>query len=162
MSTISMAHDTDWSLGRYMNVGPLQQLNSIQPTERYQAKRMGMAGLFNGSEAVSFNPARVVNPFDEQDRQRQATDDQIFQTLNAASSRESLYRGWSSNVMDDANYKINPGLHDWRVQYRPEYQQNVRGPTDDATAFAEAETFRGDGVHGNTLGWLNAHHSPGR
>ena len=161
MSTISMAHDTDWSLGRYMGVGPLAQLDSLQPTERYQMKRMGMAGLFNGDEAVSFNPARPVNPFDPADRQRGTTDDLIFSAVRNASGRENLYRGWSPNMWGDENYKINPNLRDWRVQFRPEYQRNVRGPTDDATSFAEAETFRGPGVEGNTLGWLNEHHSPG-
>jgi hypothetical protein len=162
MSTISMAHDTDWSLGRYMNVGPLNALHGINPTEQYQMKRMGMAGLFNGSEALAFNPARIVNPLDAADRQRGQTDDQIFRALNGAAGRDVLYRGWSPNVLGDENYKLNRGLDDWSVQYAPDYLRNERGPTDDRTAFTEDEMFMGAGVKGNAVGWLNQHYAPGR
>lgn len=162
LSTISMAHDTDWSLGRYMNVGPLSGLHGIEATEQYQMKRMGMAGLFNGSEALALNPAGIVNPFSEEDRQRGATDDQIFRVLNAAAEPDVLYRGFSRNLLGDENYKLNANLPDWSVQYSPDYLRNVRGPTDDHTEFSEAEIFRGEGVRGNAVGWLNERHAPGR
>ncbi|HZI03340.1 MAG TPA: hypothetical protein VEZ71_04925 [Archangium sp.] len=44
-SLISMAHDTDWSLGRYFNTGPLQNLYGQQPKNKDDMKSLGMAGL---------------------------------------------------------------------------------------------------------------------
>ena len=44
-STISMAHDTDWSLGRYFNAGPMKALH----TSNESPTQMGMYGLQNHS-----------------------------------------------------------------------------------------------------------------
>jgi hypothetical protein len=44
-SRISMAHDTDWSLGRYFNTGPLKNLYGQQPQNKDDMKSLGMAGL---------------------------------------------------------------------------------------------------------------------
>lgn len=44
-STISMAHDTDWSLGRYFNAGPMKALH----TSNESPLQMGMYGLQNHS-----------------------------------------------------------------------------------------------------------------
>lgn len=44
-SRISMAHDTDWSLGRYFNTGPLQNLYKAQPQTKDDMKSLGLAGL---------------------------------------------------------------------------------------------------------------------
>jgi len=40
-----MAHDTDWSLGRYFNAGPLKALYDIKPRNQQDMKTRGMAGL---------------------------------------------------------------------------------------------------------------------
>jgi hypothetical protein len=45
LSTISMAHDTDWSLGRYFNAGPMKALH----TSNESPLQMGMYGLQNHS-----------------------------------------------------------------------------------------------------------------
>jgi hypothetical protein len=45
LSTISMAHDTDWSLGRYFNAGPMKALH----TSTESPLQMGMYGLQNHS-----------------------------------------------------------------------------------------------------------------
>ncbi|HZI10677.1 MAG TPA: hypothetical protein VE153_09835 [Myxococcus sp.] len=45
LSRISMAHDTDWSLGRYFKAGPLKDLYGLKPQDKNQMEVMGMAGL---------------------------------------------------------------------------------------------------------------------
>jgi hypothetical protein len=52
LSTIAMGHDTDWNLGRYMNVGPLDELHDLEPTTQAQMKLMGTVGLMPAEAAL--------------------------------------------------------------------------------------------------------------
>ena len=40
-----MAHDTDWSLGRYFKAGPMFPLYDLEPTCKEDMGKMGLAGL---------------------------------------------------------------------------------------------------------------------
>lgn len=52
-STISMAHDTDWMVGRLFDIGPMKGLSQITPQSLVQARRLGASGLFrSGDPAV--------------------------------------------------------------------------------------------------------------
>lgn len=52
LSTIAMGHDTDWGLGRYMGIGPLDELHDLNPTNQAQMKLMGAVGLMSPELAL--------------------------------------------------------------------------------------------------------------
>lgn len=53
LSTIAMGHDTDWDLGRYMGVGPLNELHDLNPTNQAQMALMGTVGLMPAEAALA-------------------------------------------------------------------------------------------------------------
>lgn len=51
-STISMAHDTDWMVGRIFQIGPMAGLAPIRPQSLVQARRLGASGLFRSGDPL--------------------------------------------------------------------------------------------------------------
>lgn len=49
LSTIAMAHDSDWMIGRIWGMGLLARLSTVEPGTKTQIARMGSVGLFNGA-----------------------------------------------------------------------------------------------------------------
>lgn len=49
LSTIAMAHDSDWMIGRIWGMGLLARLSTVEPMNDNQIKRMGSVGLFDAN-----------------------------------------------------------------------------------------------------------------
>jgi hypothetical protein len=56
LSKIGMAHDTDWSLGRYFNAGPMEKLYEMKATTKEQLKDIGGYGLIVGRSSMGAPP----------------------------------------------------------------------------------------------------------
>lgn len=128
-STIAMAHDTDWMIGRVMGIGPLAPLHAAQPYHLNQATRMGSAGLFNAGQvdAIAVTDARMSDPqvslprvgatqqqVAARDRMRRVNQ-HIRQILDTCAAEQTYYRnGLTSDF-------LRPGRHGWRVNYRRRY-----------------------------------------
>lgn len=55
LSTIAMAHDTDYDIGRHFGVGPLAELHGLEPQTQDQMKLMGTVGLMSANVALMAN-----------------------------------------------------------------------------------------------------------
>ena len=128
-STIAMAHDTDWFIGRVMGIGPLSPLHAAQPYHLNQATRMGSAGLFNAGQVDALavtdsrmNEPQVFLPRVGATRQQIASRDRmqrvnshIRQILDTCAAEETYYRnGFTSDF-------LRQGRHGFRVNYRRRY-----------------------------------------
>lgn len=102
LSTIAVAHDTDWLLGRLFGLGPLAGLATIDAEAAYQLKRLGAAGLMRPTAAEKLNPAKpVAHP---------VVDAKITELLWDTS--EELYGGAVG---------LRQGVYGWEVAYTPNY-----------------------------------------
>jgi hypothetical protein len=98
LSTISMAHDTDWDLGRYFNAGPLSALYGMEGVD---PRVMGMVGLFDAGMTRLLSGA---NPFS------------ISGDTATALDQAPKYSD---------GFLLNPALaSDWNVQYSRSYAQD--------------------------------------
>lgn len=118
LSTISMAHDTDWDLGRYFDTGPLKALHDLNGVD---PRFMGEVGLFDSGVGRVTAATQGANPFDLSQQGQQAMD-------NAPKYSDG--------------FVLNPAMTDWNVQYSRQYaQQN----TDSPVPFVKAN-FRPDQI----------------
>lgn len=102
LSTIAVAHDTDWLLGRLFGLGPLAGLATIDAEAAYQLKRLGAAGLMRPTAAEKLNPAKpVAHP---------VVDAKITELLWDTS--DELYGGAMG---------LRQGVYGWQVAYTPNY-----------------------------------------
>ncbi len=128
-STIAMAHDTDWMIGRLMGIGPLAPLHAATPIHINQATRMGSAGLFTAGQvdAISITDSRMSDPqialpraggtremVARRDRMN-AINRQIRQIIDTCAAEQTYYRnGLTSDF-------LRPGRHGWHVNYKRSY-----------------------------------------
>jgi hypothetical protein len=56
LSKIGMGHDTDWSLGRYFNAGPMEKLYEAKATTKEELKDIGGYGLVVGNSSLGRPP----------------------------------------------------------------------------------------------------------
>jgi hypothetical protein len=125
-STISMAHDTDWMIGRMTAVGPLRRLYDLQPWRRYQFARMGSFGLFNngqlnalGAVDASVRQPPTGNEGGQRQRGRPMSENAMNNLINAgldACAHEDIY--YRAGALSGS---LNQGQHGWRVFYTDAY-----------------------------------------
>lgn len=130
LSTIAMGHDTDWTLGRLMGVGPLQELHDLNPQNELQMKLMGPVGLMNSNAA--YLSALSALPAELQAEVQQASGGLLGFINGPAKQLEILDRLRSDPryapffAAIDTNYQFGGdvysfGRSDWTVQYTPQY-----------------------------------------
>lgn len=111
MSTIAMAHDSDWMIGRLFSMGPLARLNTVTPHMQYQIQRMGSAGLFDGFQtnelfARDNRFPLISDPRTQQEREINA---RITSLLDAAGAQDTYYR--------ENGIWLRQGRWGWNVKY---------------------------------------------
>lgn len=107
LTSIGLAHDTDWSLGRLMGVGPLKGLYDLDPQLPYQAARMGAIGLLGPGTARNLNPAPGPGSGAWWTREHRETDNKIRQLLDET----------PSYVGDSRVPTLNQGHQGWSVAF---------------------------------------------
>jgi hypothetical protein len=142
LSTIAMAHDTDWMIGRLMGMGPLAPLHTATPIHINQATRMGSAGLFTAGQvdALVVTDSRMGEPhiglpragatkeqIARRDRMEQINR-QIRQVIDTCAAEQTYYRDGLTSEF------IHQGRHGWHVSFRRryadfDYEGDVRGIT---------------------------------
>ncbi len=140
LSTIAMAHDTDWMIGRLMGIGPLAPLHTATPIHINQATRMGTAGLFTAGQvdAIAITDSRMGDPrvglprsgatraqIAFRDRMDQINR-QIRQVIDTCAAEQTYYRNGLTSEF------LRQGRHGWRVNYKRsyadfDYEGDVRG-----------------------------------
>ena len=129
LSTIAMAHDTDWMLGRLMGIGPLAPLHTATPIHINQATRMGSAGLFTAGQvdAIAITDSRMSDPHvglpragatREQIAFRDRMDQinrQIRQVIDTCAAEQTYYRNGLTSEF------LRQGRHGWHVSYKRSY-----------------------------------------
>ena len=137
MSTIAMAHDTDWMIGRLFSVGPLAPLFPLTPFTQRMAIRMGSAGLFNAGQVTAASrmpgrgnmnyddhPPNVFGmPWDEGFQRRARERDAIVERLDT--NHDAIDAVLDFTAHGDRYYRngltssfLRQGRHGWTVRYK--------------------------------------------
>jgi hypothetical protein len=137
LSTIAMGHDTDWTLGRLMGVGPLQELHDLDPQNQLQMKLMGPVGLMDGNAAFatvvqSLPPELAIEVYQAgqsagpifASAAMLAKLNEIKDRLRSDPAYAPFFAALDANTGADL-YTLP--RNDWNVQYTPEYISQQTG-----------------------------------
>lgn len=136
LSTIAMGHDTDWTLGRLMGVGPLSELHGLDPQNQLQMKLMGPVGLMDGNAAFAtavqfLPPALALEVLQAGQNAGLLSSVAMLAKLNEIKDRlrnDPAYAPFFAAL--DANTGADLYTlprNDWNVQYTPEYISQQTG-----------------------------------
>lgn len=112
-STIAMAHDPDWILGRYFGAGPLTPLSTVPhghdgyKYHKYQLGRMGCFGLMNGGAAQNLFFAGWCRGKEAE------VNDYNARHLDKLAKHDN-YTDWEV---------INQGKHGWETRFKRSYMR---------------------------------------
>lgn len=141
-STIAMAHDTDWMIGRLFAVGPLGGLNALRPYRQYQSIRMGSAGLFNAAQtsAIGALPGRglmanaplpsppIITPYHTREQERALRDRWLAETRLQSETERAIDQYLDYAAHGDRYFRngltssfLRQGRHGWSVKYTSGY-----------------------------------------
>ncbi len=111
MSTIAMAHDSDWMIGRLFSMGSLARLNPLRPTLKYQIQRMGSAGLFNAFQTneIFARDNRFPLISDPRTQEERQMNDRISAVLDACGAQDTYFR--------EGAIFLRQGRYGWNVKY---------------------------------------------
>ncbi len=140
LSTISMAHDSDWMIGRLFGKSPLGVLYGLYMETVVQYKRGGSCGLFPSSDGLlpkrdgldfyptmrDFrHPGRTDEWYQQEDERKRAVirrNQQIHDAIDAALDATS-----ASGVRYTNENSFNSCLHPWRDGWMVQYKDKGSG-----------------------------------
>jgi hypothetical protein len=114
LSTIAMAHDSDWMIGRIWGMGLLARLSTVEPMTQTQIARMGSVGLFNGTTTNQIL-ARDNRFFPPRGNDEIWRDNEITSMLDACSQ---LFRQYECYLNDNPSVTYGWGVKFTRAHAR--------------------------------------------
>ncbi len=140
LSTISMAHDSDWMIGRLFGKGPLAVLYELYMETAPQYKRGGSCGLFPSTEGLLEGRDGLVYFPPMRDYRQQGRTDEYYRGIEA-SRRAAVARNQQIHDAIDGALDATAGtgvnytnqnsfgscLHPWRAGWMVQYKDQGGG-----------------------------------